>query len=473
MGNAIKELRDAAGKEKKEVNKNNLFRKIGFDGNSGRLGWALVPAWDEIKDVLSKAGKYLKGKNEFIFVGMGGSANGVKTVASFISNKSIHVVDSLDPRAMDEVIAKIKDLSKTLVIPISKSGTTKETQNIANSLRRLFPKKIKNHFLWLVDKGSSAKLDHLGWKGFSRLPIQVNYKTDIGGRFTSPHTMIFFLPLFILLGRNFTKLKKIYDLYCGLTGKFVKKAFKDAKKYKKKNSAYYSIVVNPKIYNSFNTWIVQLFQESLGSKIKNFPVKTLVSIKNVKDKIFTPLNCEVKNKSLIIDTMCKMFYFQHFVAFVAYFKKINFINQPSVEKYKNTMRSLTGKKIKEFEVFDACSLGSVLKKKITSKYRFVEVVIFAHLGSCQISQIEKYFKDKFPKKRTFVFIGSDWNHHSYQAAFADGETFFVLLTRGQYQKKVDGLCSRKMKDNIETMRLISYATYLTIKNKAFLGAFKI
>jgi len=473
MGNAIKELKEAAGKNKKDISSKNLFKKIGFDGESGRLGWALVPSWDEVKDVLTKSQKYLKGKNEFVFVGMGGSANGVKTVASFIANKNIHVVDSLDPKAMDEVISKIKNIDKTLIIPISKSGTTKETQNISNSLKGVFPSKLKKHFLWLVDKGSSEKLDSLGWKGFERLPIQVNYANDIGGRFTAPHTMIFFLPLFILLGNNFAKLKNIYDSYCGFTEKLVKKAFKDADSKKAKKGAYYSIKVSPKIYNSFNTWIVQLFQESLGSKIKDFPVKTYVSVKDVKSSVFTSLNCGVKDKGLVVDTMCLMFYLQHFVAFVAYFKKINFINQPSVEKYKNTMRSLAGKKIDRFEIFDKKSLEIALKKKITSKHKFIEVVVFAHLSVLEIKKIEKYFNDKFSKKKTFVFIGSDWNHHSYQAAFADKETFFVLLTRDEYQKKVKGLCSRKMKDNIETMRLISYATYLTIKGKSFLGALKI
>lgn len=469
MSKAIDSLQLAVGRDKKDIEKNNLFKKIGFDGENGRLGWALLPTWQQVSDALKAAKPYLKGKTEFIFIGMGGSANGVKTVGLFKKQNNIHVVDSLDPKALDEVISKIKNVKKTLVIPISKSGTTKETQSLANSLKRIFKTGLKKHYLWLVDSNSSAKLDKLGWKSFPRLPIQVNDKTDIGGRFSSPHTLIFFLPLYILLGQKIDKLKKVYDDYFKVAGKVVKKADKDAAKDKSKNKAYYSVLVDKKVYTAFNTWIVQLFQESLGSKIKNYPVKTVVVTKKGKINPFTPLSAGV-NVNIMVDVMATMLYLQYFVSFTAFYRKINFVNQPSVEKYKNAMRQLAGKKIPEIANINHDQLEKILKKKLKANHKFLEVVLFFHASQAQVEKVEKWFKKKFPKKTTFVFIGSDWNHHSYQAAAADKETLFVLITKQQYQKKVSGLCSRRMKENIETLKLIAYATYSTIKSKAVLAA---
>lgn len=76
-----------------------------------------------------KGGKF----EHLLVVGIGGSALGPQFVTQALSGPqdkmSIAFFDNTDPDGMAKVLAAIPELSKTLVIVISKSGGTKETRN--------------------------------------------------------------------------------------------------------------------------------------------------------------------------------------------------------------------------------------------------------------------------------------------------------------------------------------------------------
>ena len=72
--------------------------------------------------------------SHFLIIGIGGSALGPQFVADALSSShdllKPHFLDNTDPDGMDRVFADIgTDLARTLVIVISKSGSTKETRN--------------------------------------------------------------------------------------------------------------------------------------------------------------------------------------------------------------------------------------------------------------------------------------------------------------------------------------------------------
>jgi hypothetical protein len=462
-------LLEAEGKSKNELSKNNPYREIGFDDGKARLGWVRVLTFSKIEKCLKGLEGILKDKKNFIFIGMGGSINGIKPLISLYNKKRfIFTLDSLDPKACSEIINKI-DIKRTLIFPISKSGTTKETQLLASTLKRLFSKEWRKHFCWLSDPTSFSKLDSLGWKRVRKVPIQVDENTDIGGRFSSPHTLIFLLPLYLFLNRNLNKLKEIYNEYLSFQEEIRRKAFYYAQKYKDNKFAYFHPIVSNMIKKEFFSWIIQLFQESLGSKKIDLSVKTLSCTE--KEKSFLKLTLNLKTKNPVVSIMCYMYFFQVFIAYYSAFKKINFVTQNFVEKYKETMRKLEKESARDdsfIEILDLSSLIKRIKTKVKRNHKFIEIVLYFHPSPRVINELKSKFKESFSDKIILIFIGSNWNHTSYQAAFMDKHTFYVFLVRPEYKLSIPFLSERDLKENVWTLKLISKATHLTLKNKSVL-----
>ena len=73
-------------------------------------------------------------------------------------------------------------------------------------------------------------------------------------------------------------INKIYSLIKDLSENdklLIKKAYDFAKQYADKNPAYLCPMAGNIMGEEFFAWVVQLFQESLGSKRADFSVKTL------------------------------------------------------------------------------------------------------------------------------------------------------------------------------------------------------
>ncbi|MCK9614148.1 MAG: hypothetical protein M0R48_01440 [Candidatus Omnitrophica bacterium] len=463
-------LLDAQGKEKEEISSNNPYGKIGFDSGKKRLGWVRVTPFNLIKDSLLSISPLLKGKENFIFVGMGGSINGIKTLFFLFKRHKLFTLDSLDPAATEAILKKIKNIDKTLVISISKSGTTQETQLLSLALRESFGSNWSKHFLWLADPSAFEKLETLGWKGAQMRPIQFDAQADVGGRFSCPHTLIFFLPLFLLLKQDIGKLKQVYDIYLSSQALARHQAYLFAEKYKDKEPAYFFPQVKGNLGESFSSWIVQLFQESLGSKKENFSVKTTGLLK-VKNSLFLPIKLKAKINNPVASLMSQMYFFQAFVAFYSAFKDINFVDQEFVEKYKDAMRKIEGSKTDDINLLDLAQIIKEVKGKISTKQKFIEVVLYFYPSKEIIAKVRQAMSRAFSDRMVFVFVGSDWNHHSYQAAFADKNTFYVFLLASSYLNFVEGISQATLVKNIEKLKIISKATHLTLEDKSLLFRF--
>jgi hypothetical protein len=468
MRDLVQCLNEAIGKEYNQLSNENPFYISGFDGGKRRLGWARAVDFNLIKNSLVAIDEILYPFKTFIFVGMGGSVNGMKPVLSLFKDHSIHTIDSLDPQAIIELKDKIKDFSKTCVIPISKSGTTKETQSISNALKELFGADWRKHYMILADPGAFSKLDSLGWDGVKKFSIQFDGDEDIGGRFSCPQTAIFFLPLYLLLGKDLNKVQAVYNNYLSLRNDICSQAASLAEKYKNQTPAYFTPVVKDSMKEVFASWLYQLFQESIGSKKDGLATKTIV-IKEKGHEGFIDLPLVMHIDDSIVYVMAHMYFFQCFVAFYSAHQKLNFVNQEVVEKYKAQMRKLEGQKIEGIETLN---LTATIErtKKLAANYRYIDVVLYFYPSDCIIKEVKKQFAAAFPDKNIIVVIGSDWNHHSYQATFGDKETFFLLLLAADFKSDVPGISSDMLKKNIETLKIISKATYLTMTEKSVLLA---
>ncbi|MDD5430476.1 MAG: hypothetical protein PHE97_07165 [Candidatus Omnitrophica bacterium] len=242
--NLEKYFLEVCGVGKDELPQDNPYRQIGFDGEKNRLGWVKTAAFAQIKKALEEVLPSLEGKDKFIFIGMGGSINGIKPLLFLSDKKFCYTLDNLDPEAIKDLLSSLGGLDRTLVVAISKSGTTKETQLLASAMREVFLKlpggeDWKKNFIWLSDPEAFGKLDELGWQGVKKVAIQFNEKSDIGGRFSSPNTLIFFLPLFLILQKSFRELEGIYNSFLSSQEAIRSKAFRLAEEYKDKARAYF------------------------------------------------------------------------------------------------------------------------------------------------------------------------------------------------------------------------------------------
>jgi len=476
--NLEKYLIESANALKEELSLDNPYRDIGFDDEKGRLGWVRTVPFFQIKASLESVAPLLEGKKSFIFVGMGGSINGIKPLLALFKGKTFHTVDNLDPKAITEVVGKIESLEETMVISISKSGTTKETQLLSLALKEIFSNRLgrnswSSNFLWVSDPDSFEKLDSLGWKGVSKVSIQFDQKNDIGGRFAAPHTLIFFLPMFLLLNKDFSKLNDCYDSFVSLKPKIQEKAYLASSACKGREDAYFSPIIAGELNESFSSWVVQLFQESLGSKLKDLSVKTLTNV--AKDEMFFPLDLGLRIEEPVVSLISQMYFFQVFIAYYSAQRKINFVSQSFVEKYKQQMRMLEDRGQKTTSGKEVNLEGAIaeVKKLIGSKYRFLEVVLYFYPTPETKELIRKAFSRSLPESRVMVFIGSDWNHQSYQAAFGSKDTFYLLLMASSYDSVVPDVSKNTLAKNIETLKVIAEATYLTLKDKSLLFSFQV
>jgi hypothetical protein len=478
---ALSHLLSASEKQSKEqVPTDNPYRAIGFENDDSRLGWVNPPAWREVEGVLRdfldlKIGR---GKTQFIFSGMGGSINAIKALNNTVRKKGdieIHTIDSLDPVAIARIFSSIDDLSEILVIGISKSGTTEETLTLLSTLKEKLQAQgldYHDHFLWLTDLPQGrVKIENAGWAGVEILPIQTNYRKDIGGRFSAPHTTIFLIPLLLLLNKDMDRMKTLWTEYVQSRNRLFLEPMEKAHLFAAKNTRFFAIVLEKDLC-ALDTWAIQLFQESLGSKVNGFNPKTVVVLEELSDG-FEQVEFSALVSEPVLRMMLMMYMLELFVAVFAYYRGINFVTQPEVDVYKRRMKEASAHNIPRTEKVAEGELVERIRSLLQSNAakRFLEVVCYWQLEEDERNHFIRFLGAAFPEKKILVFAGSDWNHHSYQAASKNSDTFFIILVKDSYQQEIDGISSDTLRRNVRTLKTIAYATYSTLVERS--GFFKV
>jgi len=376
--------------------------KIAYDLDDkkepNRLGWTRANLeWifehPETVEQVIKDGETIRNRYKYvIFSGMGGSGLSVQVVKSTFGEKTtkIYSLRTTDRAVIEDILNEIvneegsleKALAKTLVIPVSKSGTTQETVSHKQYFEDLYAAAgidLKEHMWVITDKGSPMDTGE-----FEQREIQLNGRGDIGGRFTAPTTNVFLLPLAIVAPEKvWPVLKQAQEMNSGIQGEeFMRLA----------SFLYYNALIGkdkltmfmPQNLKDVPMWSEQLFEESLGKGAEpakddkpakdgkgitvfygeNLSAKDIRPVKN-NDRVFfrVNLNGQKTNQELwdyldaqgypvfelnvksIEDIGGIMLGFQRAVAAVAYLWDINFVNQPAVEGYKKETRAV----VKEME----------------------------------------------------------------------------------------------------------------------------
>ncbi|MFW6172456.1 MAG: phosphoglycerate kinase, partial [Elusimicrobiota bacterium] len=484
----IIKLNEPAGKTKKGVSQENEYREIGFDGEEPRFGWFKKPSWNDIRENFESIAnmKVFKDKKNIVFIGMGGSINTVKTLEKILGKEggyNVYTLDNLD----GEALKNLSELNweKTLVIPISKSGTTDETIKLAEIFKKRIGKKWRENFLFMTDPGNNEKLAEKGFKGVKQAYIQLDGKDDIGGRFTSPHTNIFWLPLYLLQNKNMDEMKVYYKEYRKIIERtdVLAQVREAATRYANDNSQNFAVVTNNGLVaEALNTWIIQLFQESLGSKIEGFNPRTIVVADEDSVPVgFESINIELPTNNPVLKMMALTYLLEVFVAEFSRQKSdfsegriLNFVNQPQVEFYKNKLKELKKKELSKKAPVNMEVLKYRIEKwlKDNPDTYFIDAVLYGEFSNDEIMGVKSILQDHFKDKKVQVFVGTDWNHHSFQAAVNDPRSLFVILTKDEYTTEIGEFDSEKIQGNIDTLQRIAEATYETLKDKAIFESLK-
>lgn len=359
---------------------------IGFDGDENRLGWSLSNVkWilsdrNLIDDILADADSIKKGFKYVIFCGMGGSGLSVQLVKDTFSRQAdikLYSLRTTSPEALKDILDEISALAgsveegieRTLVILISKSGATVETISHKAYFERLYhkySKDVKKHFWVITDRGSP-----LDTGDYKQREIQLNARADIGGRFTSPTTNIFLLPLAIFIGEKISSvlrrarqmnepLKARGEIFLEL-GAFL--YYWAACENKDKLTLFV-----PASLKSIPMWAEQLVEESLGKDgkcgISIFYAERLsareISPVEQNDRVFLRITAGGKKEdSGLWEYLRKNNYpafeigiediyslgglmlgLERTVAAIAYLWDICFVDQPAVEGYKKAVREI-------------------------------------------------------------------------------------------------------------------------------------
>jgi transaldolase / glucose-6-phosphate isomerase len=156
-------------------------------GESKWLGWLDEPVrMREDVDIMRVFADELDGEfDAIVLLGMGGSSLAPEVLRRSFRVENFHVLDTTHPQAIRELEAKL-DLSRTLFIAASKSGSTLETRSHADH----FWSKTKNSEQWVAITDPGSALDELARKRNFRgiFPGE----PTIGGRYSalSPFGMV-------------------------------------------------------------------------------------------------------------------------------------------------------------------------------------------------------------------------------------------------------------------------------------------
>jgi glucose-6-phosphate isomerase len=199
--------------------------------------------------------------SEVVLCGMGGSSLAPEVIAATYSKK-ITILDSTDPKQV--LNATPSDLSKSIIVIASKSGTTIETRSQMAYFEDLLSKsniKASNHFVIITDPTSALDIEARS-KGYR----VINADPNVGGRF-SALTAYGLVPA-ALIGVDVSEL--------------LDDAHSAAIKFIEKNS--FPVVIASALFNAteqfitfhesnspvpgLSDWIEQLIAESTGKELK-------------------------------------------------------------------------------------------------------------------------------------------------------------------------------------------------------------
>ena len=374
-----------------------LWGKAAENEALNRLGWIdlptkstqLLPKFDAIAALRRK-----NSINRIVLCGMGGSSLAPEVIAAsnLESELPLIILDSTDPADLLPILES--DLSYTLFIFASKSGSTVET----NSHRSLFHAElikqkleICNHLLVITDPDSALEI----WAKDHNVQV-LNGFADVGGRFSA--LSAFGLAPAAICGIDVSiLLDEAHDIALELA-KPSNPAVLLALAIFQNGATFISLPDSP-----LSKWIEQLIAESTGKEGKG--ILPVIESKQSKDSeavriVFAPSSGEnQKNDVHLITSLGGQFIFWEWTtALLCYLIEVNPFDQPNVTLAKERANSALAAKQSAVLAIEDKEFTTLLKDFISKIEPLGYLGILAFLPRSyekQLSEMTAVFRNEF------------------------------------------------------------------------------
>jgi glucose-6-phosphate isomerase len=169
----------------KVVDIHNRIRNREFS----EMAFVDLPEFDTT-DIKNIAGRIRKDAEDFLLLGIGGSALGPKSIVEALSpmhnlkkKPRVFIYDNVDPTTLVSIL-RVIDLKKTFINVISKSGSTAETavsfKILWDKMKKVHKKNVSERFIITTDPEKGDLREIAKKERLKSLPIP----TNIGGRYS-------------------------------------------------------------------------------------------------------------------------------------------------------------------------------------------------------------------------------------------------------------------------------------------------
>ena len=486
----LRHLYEAVRKPRDAIPIGNLFREIGFEGDTSLLGWVYPPAWQNIEVAIETAleMKSLSSKRHFIWIGTGAwvfLVDALKEIVPASQGVTFHTLQSLDPQALADLFTCIDDLSAAVCLGMSQLGKTIETVMLMNTMRERFDRAgldYRKHFVWLTEmckcegncnsgKTTIRKLKEHDWKNVDMVPLTIGNQSGINALFSAPHSTPMFLALVLLLHKDLKAMRCMYQQYLASRDSFGHDILPKAYSVASNRIEHIQLGLDENIAPAMVKLVTQLIEQGLGSKQAGFnPRVHVASFGKVAEleAIVLPMPTET---STVVKAMLTMNTLAVFVAAVAYHRRIEFVTHSKVDMYKRkAMELVAGAEVEQkTSNREFISAEVIAYLKTSPRTRFVEVLCYERVSaSCRQSVRDWLASELASLTRTIsvdVILGEEWNHSRYQAAVQTENTVYVILVPQEYCSQVEGIPEGVTHGNIQMLRAIARATCETLAPK--------
>ncbi|KAM0813229.1 putative 3-dehydroquinate synthase [Seiridium cardinale] len=486
----LRHLCEAARKPKDTIPMGNIFRNIGFDGKCSFLGWVHPPLWQDIEVALSSALdlRSLGGKQHFVWVGTGAWGFLIDALHKMLPaspDVTFHILQSLDPQALVNLFSDLADLSSAVCIGISQSGNTLETVRLMNALKERFESSgldYRQHFVWLTDvrespvTGKNVIRSSRGqaWMDVDMLSLTVLSHADINALLCAPHSMVTFLPLVILLGKDSAAVRDLYQQYLEFRDEVLSGILPKADFIVATHVEHIQLNLDASIAPAIVELVTQLVEQALGSKEVGFNPR--VRVASAGDAVadgFECLTLPIPTKTpTVVRAMLTMYALSVFVATIAYSRRIEFVTHDKVDLYKHRAAELMTAPTVEEKVSEAGSIsGEVITYlKSNPQARFVEVLLYGNVPAPYRQKLTERIGFGCASVSSNISVevqrGEEWNHSRYQAAVQREDTLYAIIVLQEYRLDVEGISVETVCGNVRVLEAIARATYDTLLPRA-------